>query len=347
MSQIKALSIQEALTQTGSYCWIDVRSESEFARAHIPGAINLPLLNDEERALVGTTYKLEGREAAVQLGLRLMGPKFESYYQSLLNVAKTHNKKLLLHCWRGGLRSQIAATLVQWSGLPATMIQGGYRSFRHWVFSMLEAPRDYVVISGHTGTGKTEVLHLLEKADANVIDLEGLANHKGSALGGLGLPAQPKNEQFENLIAISLLRCKPNQPVFIENESRTIGHCAVPQGLWERMQVARYIELNVDRDTRIQRILLEYGTFPVEDLKSQTQKLRKRLGGQHEQAAILALEEGNLKHWVELLLVYYDKSYTHFLEKHKIEAQVLNWDWNQKESSLLSLLTLANYGITK
>lgn len=347
MSQIKALSIEEALSHTGSYCWIDVRSEAEFERAHIPGSINLPLLNNEERALVGTTYKMEGREAAVQVGLRLIGPKFETYYQSLITTAKNQNKKLLLYCWRGGLRSQIASTLVQWSGMPATMIQGGYRSFRHWVFSTLETNRDYVIISGHTGTGKTEVLHLLKNANANVVDLEGLANHKGSALGGLGLPPQPKNEQFENLVATALHHCKPNQPVFIENESRTIGHCAVPQGLWDGMQTARFIELNIDRETRIQRLLLEYGSFPVADLKEQTQKLRKRLGGQHEQAAISALENGELKKWVELLLVYYDKSYSHFLERHQIKAQKMDWDWNQKESSLLSLLTLSNHGITK
>ncbi len=347
MSQIKALSIEEALTHAGSYVWIDVRSESEFARAHIPGAVNLPLLNDDARAAVGTTYKHEGREAAVQLGLRLIGPHFETYYQSLLAIGKSSNKKILLYCWRGGLRSQIASTLVQWSGNPVCMIQGGYRSFRNWVFSTLETPRKYLIISGHTGTGKTEVLHRLREKGECVLDLEGLANHKGSALGGLGFPPQPKNEHFENLIATTLREFGTNQPIFVENESRMIGQCAVPMTLWIGMQSAPSIELVVDVETRIQRLLKEYAHFPLENLIEQTQKLRKRLGGQHEQAAIDALNQGDFKRWVEILLVYYDKSYTHFLEKHQIQSEKLSWDWNQIDSALLSLIKVSKHGIEK
>jgi tRNA 2-selenouridine synthase len=347
MSQIKALSIEEALSHAGSYVWVDVRSESEYARAQIPGSVNLPLLNDEARAAVGTTYKQQGREAAVQLGLRLIGPDFETYYQSLMAVAKSHNKKCLFYCWRGGLRSQIASTLVQWGGLPVCMIQGGYRSFRNWAFDTLAAPRNYIVISGHTGTGKTEILHLLKAQGESVLDLEGLANHKGSALGGLGLPPQPKNEQFENLIAYTLGSFPLNQPVYVENESRMIGQCAVPNGVWEGMQTADFIEVSIDLETRIDRILHEYGSFPVENLIEQTQKLRKRLGGQHEQAAVEALQQGDFRKWVELLLVYYDKSYTHFLEKNAKQSQKLNWNWNQKQPSLLSLLALSKNGIKK
>jgi tRNA 2-selenouridine synthase len=346
MSQIKALSIEEALSQSGRFVWIDVRSESEYSRAHIPGAVNLPLLNDEERAAVGTTYKHEGREAAVQLGLRLIGPKFETYYVELLALVKSSEKKPLLYCWRGGLRSQIASTLIQWSGLHAHMIFGGYRSFRQWVFPTLAQPRNYIVISGHTGTGKTEILHLLREQNSQVVDLEGLANHKGSALGALGLPPQPKNEHFENLVAMSLFQCQTQAPVFVENESRMIGKCAIPQGLWDAMQLAKHIELDVVRETRIERIMGEYGGFPINDLIEQTQKLRKRLGGQHEQAAIEALKNGDIKRWIEILLVYYDKSYRHFLEKNEIPIQKMTWDWNQKESSLLHLLSLSNHGIT-
>lgn len=347
MSQIKALSIEEALTHAGSYVWIDVRSESEYARAHIPGAINLPLLNDEARAAVGTTYKQEGREAAVQLGLRLIGPHFETYYQSLLSIGKTSNKKILLYCWRGGLRSQIASTLVQWSGMPVCMINGGYRSFRQWVFSTLDVPRRYLLISGHTGTGKTEVLHRLREHGECVLDLEGLANHKGSALGGLGFPPQPKNEHFENLIATTLFAFGEGSTIFVENESRMIGQCAIPMSVWQGMQSAPYIELEVDIDVRIERLLKEYAHFPLENLIQQTQILRKRLGGQHEQAAIEALNQGDFKRWVEILLVYYDKSYTHFLEKHQIQSKKLKWDWNQTDSALLSLVELSKHGVEK
>lgn len=347
MGQIKALSIVEALKDSGQYTWVDVRSESEYKHAHIPNAINLPLLNDQERAAVGTIYKQKGREAAVELGLTLIGPKFSTYCKDLLAAGKTSGKPLLVYCWRGGLRSEIAATLIQWSGHPIMMVQGGYQSFRQWVLTTLEAPRHFLLISGYTGTGKTDVLHLLQEQQEAIIDLEGLANHKGSALGGIGLPKQPQNEHFENLLALKLSTIAAEKTIFIENESRMIGQCAIPNGLWRNMQSANCIELLVEKKVRVQRILNEYTHLPLHELIEQTQKLRKRLGGQHEQAAVEALRQGDFKQWVEILLVYYDKSYNHFLEKHDIQAQQLPWDWNQIEQSLLSLKNISQHGFIK
>lgn len=341
MSQIKALSVEEALNQKGSFLWVDVRSESEFARAHIPGAINIPILNDSERAEVGTAYKQQGREIAVQVGLRLAGPKFEAIYMSLMALQKEHNKPLLFYCWRGGLRSQIASTITQWSGIPVYIIRGGYRSFRNWTFDTLGQQRNLLLLAGHTGSGKTEILHHLKQAGYSIIDLEGVAHHKGSALGGIGMPEQPRNEMFENTLAIHLIGIAKDTITFVENESRMIGLCAIPQGLWEQMQIAPSIEIAVDREVRIQRILTEYASLPKDRLIEQTQKLRKRLGGQHEQAAIEALHRDDFRSWVELLLVYYDKSYAHFVEKNNISSKKMQWDWNQIESSLLKLLELS------
>jgi tRNA 2-selenouridine synthase len=340
MSQTKALSIDEALNQKGSYIWVDVRSESEFARAHIPGAINIPILNDADRAEVGTTYKQKGRELAVQVGLRLAGPKFEAFYIALMALQKSHNKPVLFYCWRGGLRSQIASTITQWSGIPVYIVRGGYRSFRHWTLTTIEAPKNIILVAGHTGSGKTEILHLLQRKDQQIIDLEGLANHKGSALGGVGMPEQPRNEMFENLLAIEMFELNPDRFTYIENESRMIGLCAIPQGLWVQMQQAPSIEILVDRETRINRILAEYAHLPKELLIEQTQKLRKRLGGQHEKAAVEALEQNDFRTWVELLLVYYDKSYAHFVEKNNLSLEKFAWDWNQLETSLLSFIEL-------
>jgi tRNA 2-selenouridine synthase len=180
----------------------------------------------------------------------------------------------------------------------------------------------------------------LQQKDQQIIDLEGLANHKGSALGGVGMPEQPRNEMFENLLAIKLFGLNPERFTYIENESRMIGLCAIPQGLWVQMQQAPSIEILVDRETRISRILAEYAHLPKELLIEQTQKLRKRLGGQHEKAAIEALEQDDFKTWVELLLVYYDKSYAHFVEKNNLSLQKFAWDWNQLETSLLSFIEL-------
>ena len=338
MSQTRALTIQEALLRRDDFIWVDVRSESEFERAHIPNAINVPILCDEDRAAVGRDYKHEGREAAVMLGLSLTGPKFASIYQQLMDIQHTHQKKLLFYCWRGGLRSQIASTITQWSGHPVFIIKDGYKSFRNWVLQTLQTPLNIVLIAGHTGSGKTELLQLLQDNGKAIIDLEKRANHKGSALGGVGMPAQPRNEMFENLIAIDYLQFQPLQPVYIENESRTVGQCAIPEGLWKQMQEAPSLEIHVDTQTRINRIINEYAGLPKDQLIAQTQKLRKRLGGQHEKAAVEALEANDFKTWVEILLVYYDKSYQHFVDKNNTKITSIAWDWNQIESSLLTLL---------
>jgi tRNA 2-selenouridine synthase len=338
MSQTRALTIQEALLRRDDFIWVDVRSESEFERAHIPNAINVPILCDEDRSAVGRAYKHEGREAAVMLGLSLTGPKFASIYQKLMEIQHHHQKKLLFYCWRGGLRSQIASTITQWSGHPVFIIKDGYKSFRNWTLQTLQTPINIVLIAGHTGSGKTELLQILEKKGQAIIDLERRANHKGSALGGVGMPTQPRNEMFENLIAIDYLQINNNQTVYIENESRTVGQCAVPEGLWKQMQLAPSLEIQVPIETRIQRIIQEYGNLPKVQLIQQTQKLRKRLGGQHEQAAVQALQADDYKTWVEILLVYYDKSYQHFVNNNNTKITPVPWDWNQIESSLLTFL---------
>jgi tRNA 2-selenouridine synthase len=338
MSQTRALTIQEALLRRDDFIWVDVRSESEFERAHIPNAINVPILCDEDRAAVGRAYKHEGREAAVMLGLSLTGPKFASIYQKLMEIQHHHQKKLLFYCWRGGLRSQIASTITQWSGHPVFIIKDGYKSFRNWTLQTLQTPINIVLIAGHTGSGKTELLQILEEKGQAIIDLERRANHKGSALGGVGMPTQPRNEMFENLIAIDYLQINNNQTVYIENESRTVGQCAVPEGLWKQMQLAPSLEIQVPTETRIQRIIQEYGNLPKDQLIQQTQKLRKRLGGQHEQAAVKALQADDFKTWVEILLVYYDKSYQHFVNNNNTKITPVPWDWNQIESSLLTFL---------
>jgi tRNA 2-selenouridine synthase len=338
MSQTRALTIQEALLRRDDFIWVDVRSESEFERAHIPNAINVPILCDEDRAAVGRAYKHEGREAAVMLGLSLTGPKFASIYQKLMEIQHHHQKKLLFYCWRGGLRSQIASTITQWSGHPVFIIKDGYKSFRNWTLQTLQTPINIVLIAGHTGSGKTELLQILEKKGQAIIDLARRANHKGSALGGVGMPTQPRNEMFENLIAIDYLQINNNQTVYIENESRTVGQCAVPEGLWKQMQLAPSLEIQVPTETRIQRIIQEYGNLPKDQLIKQPQKLRKRLGGQHEQAAVKALQADDFKTWVEILLVYYDKSYQHFVNNNNTKITPVPWDWNQIESSLLTFL---------
>ena len=193
---------------------LDVRSPGEFARGHIPGAHNLPLFSDEERAAVGTLYKHQGRRAAVRHGLELVGSRLVPLAEQAAALARGAN--LRVHCWRGGLRSSSTAWLLDTYDLPCTLLDGGYKSFRRWLRQALAQPQPVVLLGGHTGSGKTEVLHALRVAGAQVLDLEGLAHHRGSSFGGLGQPRQPTTEQFENDIAMALQAVSPQRVLWVE-----------------------------------------------------------------------------------------------------------------------------------
>lgn len=186
---------------------IDVRSPAEFAHAHFPNAQNLPLLNNEERAIVGTTYKHEGNQTAVLKGYELVGHKFSDYIKLAIKIAP--NKKVNIYCWRGGLRSNIMAFVLHTAGFEVNLLQGGYKKYRNWVLETLEQPKQIKIVGGKTGSGKTYVLHQLKMLNQQIIDLEGLAHHKGSAFGSLGQAPQPSIEMFENNLAIQWCKIDP------------------------------------------------------------------------------------------------------------------------------------------
>lgn len=326
MHGVKPWKIESALANHEQFTWVDVRSENEFAKAHIPNAINIPILSNSDRVAVGTCYKQSGRIAAVRLGLELVGPKFPLVYDQLLALYKT-GKPLLFYCWRGGLRSQIASTLMYWAGEPVNIVEGGYKSYRQWAFQLFEKHHNFIVISGCTGSGKTQILHELKSQQLQILDLEGLAHHKGSVLGGIGQLPQPSTEHFENLIAFELFSFQENKPIIVENESRRIGNCILPEVLWKNMQAVRAIEVGVDLNTRIERLYVEYAHLPVDKLKEQTAKLVKRLGGQNEKLAQQALDNGDFRTWISILLVYYDKAYTNYqaMFNHQLESISMQW----------------------
>jgi tRNA 2-selenouridine synthase len=294
------------LSSTGNLL-LDVRSESEFRQGHIPGAVNFPLLNDEHRVIVGTTYKQKGREAAVLKGFELVGNKFGDFAKSALELSG--NKKAMVYCWRGGMRSNIMAWVISMAGMEVTLLKGGYKAFRRWSLEQFTKPKKIVVMGGRTGTGKTEVLKLLKKRGEQVIDLEGLAHHKGSAFGALGEKPQPRTEYFENQIAMQWRNVDENKILWMENESILIGSVKIPDAIFEMMRKAPVIELDSDIETRMKRILRDYGKFPVDILAESTMKLTKRLGDLRARKAVEALVNGDKKTWMEETLSYYDKSY--------------------------------------
>ena len=329
------ISLEEALS--GDYAWIDVRSEGEYAQAHIPGAINAPVLNNDHRHQVGLRYKQNGSTAAVRLGLQLMGPEFDRYFDQLLSLSK--NRPVLIHCWRGGLRSHIASTLLAWNNQPVHLLTGGYKTYRTWALEQLQHAPAMRVLGGHTGSGKTELLHRLQAEGIPALDLEGLAHHKGSAFGGLGQKEQPSNEQFENTLALALWwhrRLNGTAPIWVENESRNIGKCALPNGFYRSLSEAPVLAVEVSREQRAERLLNEYGHFDKALLSEKTAALQRRMGPQHEKAAQEALAENRMMDWMLILLDYYDKAYEHGRLGRNIESQ--EFDWSQTEASFEALL---------
>lgn len=346
MSAIKYLTTESLIANIDSYNIIDVRSEGEFYKAHFPNSINIPILNNDERKEVGTTYKQKGRSAAVKVGLGLVGPKFAEIYETLKDVIESSEKKTVFYCWRGGLRSHIASTIMAWGGFPIHVLQGGYKSYRNWVHATIAKERNWIVLGGKTGSGKTQLLYELQQIGMQILDLEGCANHKGSTLGGIGFPPQPSTEGFENLIAWNLKDYNEKQPVIIENESKRIGACVLPQPLWDQIQGARVIDIIAPTESRITRLYQEYAHLPLDELKLQTSKIRKRLGGQHEQAAQQALDAGDFNEWIKILLVYYDKTYAFSQQNEEQKMIPFEWEWRGEFQNIASqdlLLKLKNF----
>lgn len=333
------LNIDDFLQHRNTISLVDVRSEAEFEHAHIPGAINIPLLNNEQRKTVGTLYKQKGREAAVIAGYEFAGPRFAELFQTFLQLSK--QKPVVFYCWRGGLRSQICQTILQWGGGYSGRINGGYKSYRKAVLQGFSKPLNYIVLSGLTGTGKTEILEILSQKGEQIVDLEKLAHHKGSALGALGMPPQNSNEMFENTLFDELVAMDASKPVFVENESRKIGSNVLPEIFWDSLSAATVIEIETDKPQRLKRIMHEYGHFNTDDLAFCTEKIKKRLGGLALKNALDALYAGNKEEWALILMDYYDRTYTHGREQRGQNGTALHWDWENQNESLLHLLKTA------
>lgn len=302
-------SIDDFLARARELPVLDVRTPAEFTSGHIPGAVNLPLFSDKERAEVGTAYKQQGREVAVRIGLERVAPKMTWLADRLLEASSTSGGELLIHCWRGGMRSGSVAWLAGTLGCRAATLIGGYKAFRRRVLDSFEMQRKIRVVAGLTGTGKTAILKALAEKGEAVIDLEALACHKGSAFGDLGESPQPRQEQFENDLACAWMTLDPERPVWIEDESRMIGKCVIPPALWEQKCRARFAVVEIPEPARIANLREVYAGFPLDQLAPRIEAIRGRLGGDRANKVIAALRTGDPNEACSLLLTYYDRTY--------------------------------------
>ncbi len=291
----------------------DVRSPAEFEHGHIPGAFNLPLFTNDERAVVGTLYKKSGREAAILKGLDIVGPKMSGFVKQAKKNAP--GRKLLMHCWRGGMRSESMAWLLATAGFDVQVLTGGYTAYRRFIREQLGGIMELVVLSGATGTGKTEILLAMKKSGQQVVDLEGLANHKGSAFGALGEAPQPTSEQFENDLYGELSKLDLQKPVFLEDESRSVGKVVIPEVFFAKMRSAPVVRLEMEKNLRILRLVKDYAKFPKDQLIESVMKIERKLGGQNARAIINAIKNDDYETAIDKVLVYYDKTYNYGLEK--------------------------------
>jgi tRNA 2-selenouridine synthase len=297
---------------------VDVRSPIEFAQGHIPGAINLPLFSDEEREQVGTLYKRKGRQEALELGLEFVGPKMVEIVRSVREVVS--GEDVLVHCFRGGMRSQSVAWLLELCGFRVTVLEGGYKAFRSWILERFTENYPFRVLGGLTGSAKTEVLHALDVLGEVVIDLEGRAEHKGSAFGALGCVEQPTQVQFENLLGMDLWRAKDATSIWIEDESRTVGKRVVPEKIWKQMRVRDVLFLERTIEERVEHLMHGYGDFSGTALRECAEKIRKRFGPDRTSELLRLIDVGNIREAITMVLTYYDKGYLHGLSKRSAQC---------------------------
>lgn len=318
---------------------IDVRSPSEFAEDHIPGAINLPVLNDEERAVIGTMYVQDDSFKAKRLGAALVARNSADHIEKRLSD-RDGAWRPLVYCWRGGQRSGSFASILSQIGWRTELLQGGYKSYRKLVVEALyQKPvhQRVILIDGNTGTAKTEILLALKDAGGQVVDLEGLAAHRGSLLGAVK-GGQPSQKAFESALAMELTTLDPSKPLFLEAESNKIGDILIPPMLWKAMMAAPRITISASLESRADFLMRSYSDL-LEDIEALKGRIEK-LGPYQPKELVehwLALASNEEFHQLalELMETHYDPRYAKTYartEREEIGTVILE---DLKEETLL------------
>ena len=325
---------------------IDVRSPGEYYKGHMPNSINIPLFDNDERSIIGTIYKNEGRKKAVFEGLKFFEKKLDFLLDNLFMIIDSHKfiteanydeNAIKIYCSRGGMRSYSICWLLEKYKFSPVTLKGGYKSYRSWVLDCFSKKWNIVIIGGKTGTGKTRLLSLLEKNNFQTIDLEGFASHRGSTFGALGMREQPTNEQFESKIAEKLNTCESNDNIFVEAESANIGKCKIPHDFFNQMKSSRRIEILRSESNRLDELINTYSVFKKEELQESVLRIKKRLGPQRTK---IALESINNERWdlvCKSVLEYYDKCYE-YEKVGKTNIKLLDLTDKKYDEKILELI---------
>lgn len=335
---VKKISVTEFIELSFTHPVFDVRSPGEYNHAHIPQAHALPLFSDEERKEVGTAYKQQSKQKAIKKGVDFFGKKMREMIEnveSILKKSKTDSNIILLHCWRGGMRSAGVAWLMDLYGFDVIVLEGGYKAYRNWVLEQFEKEYAINVLGGFTGSGKTELLQSLQASNEKVIDLELLAKHKGSAFGGIGQDPQPTQEMFENKLATQLFLNKNH--FWLEDESQRIGRVNIPHSLWRTIRKAPVYFIDIPFEERLEFISKNYGLLETEKLIEAVTRIQKRFGPMETKTTIEYLKGGRINEAFSLLLNYYDKTYLKSLHSRenaeqqirKVQMQTTNTEKNR------------------
>ena len=326
-------SAREFADLCGTIPVIDVRSPREYSRGHLPGAASMPLFSDEERHVVGLLYAQEGRDAAVKKGLEFVGPKLSTF----IDVAESLSpeRRVLMYCWRGGMRSGSVAWLLRTAGFTVTTLTGGYKAWRRYATEIFEHPFPFIVIGGATGSGKTPVLRALKEAGESVLDLEHEARHRGSAFGGIGQDEQPTQEHFENRCAMELHKAVGRDRVWLEDESRSVGRVTLPAPLWQQLLEAPVAHLVIPRGQRVRNLVHEYGEYPPQELHAALSRIARRLSPERSRQAFVALAEGDVAAVADMCLDYYDKYYARAID-HRPSEKIHRYEYATIDVSMIS-----------
>jgi tRNA 2-selenouridine synthase len=343
---VKQIPLPEFLQQASNTVLIDVRTPLEFEQGHIPDAVNLPIFTNEERVLVGTAYKQQGRQPAILLGFELTGSKWANFIREVEKLST--NKKVLVHCWRGGMRSGAMAWAFGLYGFDVSILKGGYKAFRKANIESFSKIYSFKILSGNTGSAKTEILKEMKVLGEQIIDLEDLAQHQGSSFGSMGKMVQPSQEQFENLFAIELQKMDFSKPIWLEDESVTIGKRVIPKPIWDQMRNAQVIKVEIPKEERIEFLNKEYGSLDRDFLKSAVLGITKRLGPLETKLTLQAIDEGRMKDFINQVLVYYDKAYLKGIKTRLDESvTIISLDTISAQQNAKSILDFVHQNIIK